>query len=254
MNQVCFHCDLIQVSHVLWPWPKFLRFNPLLPSQMAVMRGCGDGQLRWHARKQLRHACLSCLFCLMFQYVSIALWILNDLEWSWWILWIRLKKAADLARKVTELLQPLPMQVQLAPQGEGQKWSEMTEMDRIGQKLQRVIPSLVVLIIYFIYIIIIYIYHIYISISHIYIYISHIYMYTCKQYFVYYVVIYVHTALTLCSCSWSKERHTRSQQERQKKWATWQTLVDLGRLWQTFVALSHLNLFPMTTQSPSQAL
>ena len=183
MNQVCFHCDLIQVSHVLWPWPKFLRSNPLLPSQMAVMRGCGDGQLRWHARKQLRHACLSCLFCLMFQYVSIALWILNDLEWSWWILWIRLKKAADLARKATELLQPLPMQVQLAPQGEGQKWSEMTEMDRIGQKLQRVIPSLVVLIIYFIYIIIIYIssyiyisyIYIYISISHIYI--SHIYIY-----------------------------------------------------------------------------
>jgi hypothetical protein len=79
-----------------------------------------------------------------------------------------------LARKATELLQPLPMQVQLAPQGEGQKWSEMTEMDRIGQKLQRVIPSLVVLIIYFIYIIIIYIYHIYIS--YIYISISHIYI------------------------------------------------------------------------------
>ena len=63
--------------------------------------------------------------------------------------WIRLRKAADLARKATELLQPLPMQVQLAPQGEGQKWSEMTEMDRIGQKLQRVITSLVVFIICF---------------------------------------------------------------------------------------------------------
>ena len=39
--------------------------------------------------------------------------------------------------------------------------------------------------------------------THIYIYIYHIYI--CihvKQYFVYYVVIYVHTALTLCSCSW----------------------------------------------------
>ena len=235
MNQVCFHCDLIQVSHVLWPWPKFLRSNPLLPSQMAVMRGCGDGQLRWHARKQLRHACLSCLFCLfclMFQYVSIALWILNDLEWSWmilndlewswWILWIRLKKAADLARKATELLQPLPMQVQLAPQGEGQKWSEMTEMDRIGQKLQRVITSLVVLIVYFIH-------------TYIYIYIIiYIYMYTCKTIFCIlcgHLCSHCADSLQLFLGSWSKERHTRSQQERQKKWATWQTLVDLGRPW-----------------------
>jgi Ca2+/Na+ antiporter len=81
-----------------------------------------------------------------------------------------------LARKATELLQPLPMQVQLAPQGEGQKWSEMTEMDRIGQKLQRVIPSLVVLIIYFIYIIIIYISYIYISYIYIYLYLIYIYL------------------------------------------------------------------------------
>ena len=72
--------------------------------------------------------------------------------------WIRLRKAA-LARKATELLQPLPMQVQLAPQGEGQKWSEMTEMDRIGQKLQRVITSLVVFIIRFNIIQYIYIYY-----------------------------------------------------------------------------------------------